>query len=650
MRCHRISQLDDTKSKNEIVLVANPNVGKSCLFNQFTGIGATVSNYPGTTVDIMSGLTNLEYFKDIKITDLPGAYSLGESSEDEKVTRDYLICKKPSVVINIIDANNLARNLYLTLQLIEHKFPIIVALNFMGEARDKGIEINTKELSSILSVPVIETDCLNGKGIEQLAKKCEEVMAGKVRFAYHKAKYDDHIESLLNELESFTGNKREVIMDLLEGSPTYWSQIRRKGRIRNIIRRYEKFHNIATDISKDRHGQASLIAEKVTRIGEKKEIKWREKLSRLAIEPKTGIPILIAILALMFYILFTIGAKFEEILISSFQTYIVPIFSFFINLIPIDIIKKILEHGLITGIEAGLSIAIPYITVFYIMMGILEDSGYLTRMAYLLDRVMHKFKLHGKSMIPLMLGFGCNVPAILSTRTLASFREKFITIVMVCLVPCSAVTAIILGATAKYVGWQFALLIYAIDLIVIFSVGYILGKLLPGERTGLILEMPPFRMPSIKGVIKKTWIRLKNFVYIAFPLLIIGAALIGILNDYNLLQYLMKPFEPIMSGLLGLPASAGITLIFGIFRKEMALEMLIALGGTTNLLAFLTPLQIFVFSLVTSLYIPCIATIAVLAREVGWKRALYVVLATIIIALVLGALVYKLFPFLGILV
>lgn len=211
----------------------------------------------------------------------------------------------------------------------------------MGEARDKGIEINTKELSSILSVPVIETDCLNGKGIEQLAKKCEEVMAGKVRFAYRKAKYDDHIESLLNELESFTGNKREVIMDLLEGSPTYWSQIRRKGRIRNIIRRYEKFHNIATDISKDRHGRASLIAEKVTRIGEKKEIKWREKLSRLAIEPKTGIPILIAILALMFYILFTIGAKFEEILISSFQTYIVPIFSFFINLIPIDIINKL---------------------------------------------------------------------------------------------------------------------------------------------------------------------------------------------------------------------------------------------------------------------------------------------------------------------
>ncbi|GAF93368.1 unnamed protein product, partial [marine sediment metagenome] len=281
-------------------------------------------------------------------------------------------------------------------------------------------------------------------------------------------------------------------------------------------------HDIATDISKDRHGQASLIAEKITKIGEKKVRRWEERFSRLAIEPKTGIPILIIILGLIFYTLFTIGGAFEEVLIKGFQAYIAPVFGFFINLIPIQIIRKILEHGLITGIEAGLAIAIPYIAVFYIMMGILEDSGYLTRMAYLLDRVMHKLKLHGKSVIPMMLGFGCNVPAILSTRTLSSFREKFITIVMVCLVPCSAVTAIILGATAKYVGWQFALLIYLIDLIVIFFVGYILGRLLPGKHTGLILEMPPFRMPSVIGVLKKTWIRLKDFVYIAFPILIVG--------------------------------------------------------------------------------------------------------------------------------
>ena len=599
MKCHKIPEVDDLKFSKEIVLVANPNTGKSCLFNQFTGIGATVSNYPGTTVDVMSGLTNLKYFKDIKITDLPGAYSLGSSSEDERVTMDYITCRKPAVIINVIDANNLARNLYLTLKLLEYKLPTIIALNFIEEARDQGIEINSQELSKSLGIPVIEVDCLNGKGIEKLANKCEEIINNKVKFNHLKIKYDTSLSS--------------------------------------------------TNISREFHGQSALIAEKVTTIGEKKKMKWKDKFSRLTIEPKTGIPILITILALMFYTLFTLGRLLEGVLIKGFQTYIAPIITFFINLLPTQIIKTILTHGLITGIEAGLAIAIPYIAVFYILIAILEDSGYLTRMAYLLDRVMHKLKLHGKSMIPFMLGFGCNVPAILSTRTLSSFRERFITIVMVCLVPCSAVTAIILGATARYIGWQFAILIYLIDLIVIFSVGYILGKLLPGEHTGLILEMPPFRMPSLKGIVKKTWIRLKDFVYIAFPILIIGAALIGTLNDYNLLSYLMKPFEPVMSGLLGLPASAGITLILGIFRKEMALEMLIVLGGTTNLLAFLTPLQIFVFSLVTSLYIPCVATIAVLGREVGWKRTVYISLATIIIALFLGTLINKLFPLMGIL-
>jgi len=353
---------------------------------------------------------------------------------------------------------------------------------------------------------------------------------------------------------------------------------------------------------------------------------------------------------LIFYILFAVGGLLEGLLVDNFKEYIAPIFSFVINLIPVEIVRKVLEYGLITGIEAGLAIAIPYIAVFYVIMAVLEDSGYLTRMAYLLDRVMHKIKLHGKSMIPFMLGFGCNVPAILSTRTLSSFREKFITIVMVCLVPCSAVTAIILGATAKYIGWQYAILIYIIDLVVIFIVGYVLGRLLPGEHVGLILEMPSLRMPSFFGIIKKTWIRLKDFVYIAFPILIIGAALVGVLNEYNLLSYLMKPFEPIMTGLLGLPASAGITLIFGIFRKEMALEMLITLGGTSDLLSFLAPLQIFVFSLVTSLYIPCVATIAVLGREIGWKKAIYVIIATVVIALIFGGLVNKLFPILGILV
>jgi ferrous iron transport protein B len=649
MRCHKIPHIGLIGSHKEIALVANPNVGKSCLFNQFTGIGATVSNYPGTTVDIMSGLTNLPYFKDVKITDLPGVYSLGESSEDERVTRDYLFCENPSFIVNIIDANNLGRNLYLTLQLLEHKLPIIIAINFIDEAIDKGIAIDEDKLEKLLGVPVIRVDCLNGKGIEKLAKKCGAVMENKINFHFIAPVYADHIEALLNDLGALTGKKRDFLLDFLEGAGSYWHELHRKGRINKVIGRYQRFHNIPTDISKDRHGRASLIAEKVTTFGVAKKRKWQERVSRITTQPKTGIPILIMILAAVFFILFKVGAFLEAVLVDTFRAYIAPILDLIIGLIPAAFLRVILHNGLVVGIEAGLAIAIPYIAVFYLLMALLEDTGYLTRVAYLLDRLMHKLNLHGKSMVPLMLGFGCNVPAILSTRTLASFRERFITIVMVCLVPCSAVTAIILGATSQFVGWKFALLIYFIDLIVIFAVGFILGKLLPGEHTGLILEMPPFRLPSVKGTLRKTWMRLKDFVIIAFPLLIIGAALIGILVEYNILPYLMKPIEPLMSGLLGLPPEAGITLIFGVFRKEMALEMLIALGGTSNLLTFLTPLQIFTFTLVTSLYIPCVATIAVLGREVGWKKALYIVLATIVIAVMLGALVNRLFPLMGIL-
>ncbi len=635
--------------EKEIVLVGNPNVGKSCLFNQFTGIGTIISNYPGTTVEIISGFTNLKHLKNIKITDLPGAYSLIGSSPDESVTRDYIFSKKPGVIINILDTTNLSRHLYLTLQLIENKLPVVIALNFIEEANSDGIIIDSKKLSQILGVPVVEVNCLNGKGVDRLAEICEMVIENKFEFKFYSPQYSKKIEALLSELISFTGNERQDIIRFLEGDSGIWPRIKRKGRIYNIIRSYHLEHSIETEISKDKHVIALSIAKESTKITKKTNKSYLEKLSDITIKPKTGIPILVFVLAFIFFFLFVLGAKFERLIVITFQGYIAPVFQSLINLIPLPIVRRILTHGFITGIEAGLSIAIPYISIFYFIISILEDSGYLPRVAYLLDRVMHKLKLHGNSIIPLILGFGCNVPAILSARVLSSWRERLITITLLCLIPCSAVTAIILGATAKYVGFQFALLIYFIDLIIILSVGYILGRTLPGEHTGLILEMPPLRVPSLKNIIKKTWIRLKDFVYIAFPLLIAGAVVIGLLNDYNLLLYIVKPVSPFFKYVLNLPEQVIITLIFGILRKEMALEMLVVLSGSTNLLEFLTPLQIFVFSLVTSIYIPCIATIAVLLKEVGWKRTVYITLATIVIAVTLGSIVTRLFPILGIL-
>jgi ferrous iron transport protein B len=323
------------------------------------------------------------------------------------------------------------------------------------------------------------------------------------------------------------------------------------------------------------------------------------------------------------------------------ERYYSPLLNYLIELIPNNLIREILKYSLVLGIEAGLTIAIPYILTFYLTMAILEDIGYLPRMAYLMDKLMHRIKLHGKSIVPMFLGFGCSVPAILATRILQNKKERIITSILILLIPCSARTAIILGMVGNYVGILYALLIYIFILFLIFIVGRILGRIVPGESTGLIMEMPPYRKPLLNAILKKTWIRLKDFILIAFPLLIIGSGVLGALKETNLIYALVIPMRPLISGWLMLPDVAGIGLLYGILRKEMALEMLMVLAGNENLLSFMTPMQMFVFSFVSAIYVPCIATIAVLAKEFGWKKAILASLLTITIALFIGGIIAR---------
>jgi len=292
---------------------------------------------------------------------------------------------------------------------------------------------------------------------------------------------------------------------------------------------------------------------------------------------------------------------------------------------------------------------LPYIAVFYIMLALLEDTGYLPRMAYILDRVMHKLHLHGKAIVPMMLGFGCSVPAVLATRILPNKKERILTSILICFIPCSARTAVILGSVGKFIGPLYALAIYAIVLLLIFLVGHILGRMLPGESEGLIMEMPEYRRPYLKNVLIKTWLRVKDFIVIAFPLIIIGSVILGIMKFYGLLEIITKPFEPVIGKWLMLPAVAGITLIYGILRKELALELLFVLGGSSLLLNFMSPLQIFIFALVVTLYFPCLGTFAVLKHEFGWKSSLLISFFTIVLAVVVGGVVGRIFLFFNIL-
>jgi ferrous iron transport protein B len=632
----------------DIALVGNPNTGKSCLFNQLTTRDAIVSNYPGTTVEILEGKTAIGN-KVLHVADLPGIYNLGLSSDDERVATDYIIENKPSVVVNMIDATLLERNLYLTLQLLELQVPIAIALNFYEELEDKGITIDHKSLSALLGVPVVPIDALRGAGIPALVKTIEAIMQGGIQFDYYHVRYDDHIEKAISEIEKIIEEDnipiRAAAINLLEEDDAEWEKNEHKERIRNIIDELSKEHALNTEIARERHGQAALLAKKVMISGKPKK-HFKDFLDRFTTEPLTGSISLILVMGVIFFSLFTIGDYLGDLMGKWFDILITNPLAPLIGMIPITILQTIISWGL-QGVNAGLQIALPYIFVFYLMLGILEDTGYLPRMAYFLDRLMHRMHLHGSALIPMMLGFGCSVPAVLATRILPNKKDRILTSILICMIPCSARTAVIFGAVGKFIGAGYALLIYGIVLLLMFAVGYILGRFLPGESTGLIIEMPEYRLPQFGNVLKKTWMRVKDFMWIAFPLIIIGSAVLGILKVYGILEVITKPFSPVINGWLMLPTVAGITLIYGILRKEMALELLFVLGGSSSLLNFMSPLQIFIFTLVVALYFPCIGTLAVLKHEFGWKRSLMMSLFTIFLAVMTGGLIGRLFYALG---
>jgi ferrous iron transport protein B len=293
------------------------------------------------------------------------------------------------------------------------------------------------------------------------------------------------------------------------------------------------------------------------------------------------------------------------------------------------------------GVIAGVTIAIPYIAPFYVILYMLEDSGYLCRIAFLMDSLMHRMGLHGKAFIPIILSYGCNVPACLGCRIMETERERLLAVFVTTLIPCAARTVIILGLVGRFLGIEWVLALYVFDLIVIFLLGRLAFKALPGEPAALIMEMPTYRIPHLKTVLKQTFFRLTEFIKIAFPLIIAGSFIIKSMEVLGLLEIISTMLSPITVAWLGLPAITGITLIFGILRKELTLIMLSTLLGTMDFSIILTPTQMIVFTIVTMFYIPCISTIAALIKEVGWKNTLLITVFEIVFAITLGGVAFR---------
>ncbi|MFN4133408.1 MAG: nucleoside recognition domain-containing protein, partial [Candidatus Hadarchaeales archaeon] len=443
---------------------------------------------------------------------------------------------------------------------------------------------------------------------------------------------------------------RTIAMGLLEGDAHIVGEVAKlpgsekvlkKARIlaRGIARKHGE--PAAFRIAKERHALAASISKEVTRY-ERREISRGEKIDKFLTSAKSGPFVLAGVFACLLLFLIFVGGFIESLLVGGWTAYVSPaLSSFFQNF---GGIGEILNIGINGGVQGILAVMLPYIFTFFVVLAILEDTGYLTRMAFVMDALMHKIGLHGRAVVPMLGGFGCNVPAIMGTRVLATRRERVIASFLITMVPCSARTAVILGTVGTFLGLKYALVIYAMILALIFIVGWLLNRWLPGKVTGMIMEMPPLRKPMAKPILVKTWMRMKHFVYIAIPLLLLGSLIIGALQVSGVMEKIINPLAPFTTGLLGLPAVAIIPIIYGFIRKEGALVLLVALAGTSNLLDFMSPLQLFVFALVVTIYVPCIATVAVLWRELGGKTGIAISAGTFLLAAFMSGLLFHLNP------
>ncbi len=638
-----------TKKRVVIALAGNANVGKSVIFNHLTGMHQHIGNWPGKTVEKAEGTLHFKGYT-IDVVDLPGIYSLSTFSMEELISREYIAVENPDLVVNVVDASVLERNLFFTLQLIELETPMIVALNQMDMAKKKGIRIDHEKLKDVLGVPVVPTVAPNQTGIYELLQTSVDLIEKKA-VAPSKVRYGEEIEEKIQELSKAVEKlnlpypARWVAIKLLEGDEQVESRIRQidpktLSAAKRLATQIENVHghSCSTVITSARYEIAGCIAREAQQIVAPVKPPMRERLHALTTHKVLGYPIMAAVLLSVFFTIFSFGG-YTSALLSDLFYGLEPLFG---SVLGTGIVGELVWGGIAEGLIAGITIALPYLVPFYLVLYFLEDSGYLSRIAFLMDNIMHKIGLHGKAFIPMMLGFGCNVPACLGCRIMETERERLIAVFVVTLVPCAATSVIILGLVGVFVGAQWALLLYAVDLAIIFVLGRIAFKALPGEPTGLIMEMHDYKVPHAGTVAKQTWFRLKEFIKMAFPLIIAGSFAIKLASLLGLLEPLAVTLSPITVVWLGLPAITGITLIFGVLRKELTLIMLAALLGTTNFAAVLEPIQMIVFTLVAMLYIPCISTIGALVKELGWKKAFAITIFEIVFAIIVGGITYRL--------
>ncbi len=607
----------------KIVLVGNPNVGKSTLFSRLTGTEVTISNYAGTTVEYKKGIINLNG-EEVELIDVPGIYSLKLNSKAEKVLAEIL--KDADIIINVVDATNLERNLFLTMELLENKVPVILSLNYWNETKHEGIKLDIKKLEKMLKIPVIPTVAITAKGSLDIITKLNEIkrdldLKSDIKNKSKIKKQENKKEINLSQNCNFCHNNKSCSL-----KPNLESiDLARK----NYKTKEEKWIRIEN------------ILDKSQKIKFKRHT-FLENIEDLTIKPMTGIPIAITLMLFLFYSIRFIGEGLINYIFNPIFELFLPYLQslsqvigpgFLHDLIIGQLIDGKIDYlssmGLIsTGLYVPIGMVLPYILAFYLMLGILEDTGYLPRLTTLVDSLFHKVGLHGLSIVPLMLGLGCNVPGVLATRILESKKQRFIVITLMSItIPCMAQIAMIYGLLGPY-GIKGLGIVFLTLVIVWIILAIILNKIVKGNSPETFIEITPYRIPRLNLLYKKMKWRLKSFIKEAIPFMLLGVFIVNIFYISGFINFLGNLFAPIISGIFGLPEEAIGSLLLGFLRKDVAVGMLVPLGLTLK--------QLIISSVILTMYFPCIATFVMIFKELGWKYTLKATILMFISTTIVG--------------
>ncbi len=630
-----------------VVLVGQPNSGKSTIFNAVAGYRSATANFPGSSVSYTVGRVLLRG-QELELVDLPGLYSLTSAEEAPGVALRFLLEEDYDVVVNVLDSSRLGRSLELTLQLVELRRPRVVALNMLDEAAYHGLEVDRARLELELGVPVVETVGRRGRGLQQLFRVALETAAAG--FVPPEPRYDREVEDAVERVVGLLADPppalppRLAAIKLVERDPHLSARLldgrpeTTRLQLAAVIADLQNVHGWSADqiVSGSRHTVAHRLEDRVTTLRPTR-LGGRERLNRVLVHPVTGGPLMVFILGGFFYLVYGAGRRLEAPLVAAFERLQGSLGSW----LPPDTLAGALLGAVAMGVGGGVAIVLPYLLPFLLGLAVLEDTGYLPRMAYILDSPMHRIGLHGKSVLPLILGYGCSVPAIMSTRILESERDRRVTTALAALVPCSARTVVIYGLVAAVLGPLWALAIYLLNLVVIALLGGVLARTVRGASPGLILEIPDLRLPVARTLLAKTWLSLKEFVVVAWPLLIASSVVLGLLEWLGADRLLNGALAPLTVTVLGLPAAVGVALVFGVLRKELTLVMLVQALGLTELAqvpAVMSVGQMVTFALFVVFYVPCVATVAAMAREVGWRDTLAISALAVVLATAIGLL------------